>query len=768
MSSTEFNYEGTTINIQCNPEEKMEEILQRFSTKIGKSKDNLLFIYNGGIVNADLTYSSQINKSDKERNKMSILVNLKPDEEKNEEESLKKSQYIICPQCKESARILIDNYKIGIYSCINGHKIDNILISDFEQTQNYDEAKIKCQSCQKVNKSTSYNNTFYICFDCKKKLCQLCKSLDDKSHNIIDYDDKFFTCDSHYEPFNSYCTDCKRDTCTTCEMEHAGHKIITYGSILPNIKKIKEEKEEFFNKKEALKKDIKEIINKLNNLIYIIDDYFGIYEDIIQSYGNKKRNYFLLQNIHDFNKFNIDFIQDINNIIEEKNIFNKIKNVIDIYNKSTGVINKNNIPIEEKNINNKITNKELNIVENESQKNTDKINSEIDIKERNNNDDHKDKKSVLKEGLNTEEKKESQDEKKTGENKNKKNAFEVKYINEKLMLDTEKNEDNNYKNFDLNKISKILSFDEDKLLNRFSTNNIFILKDGRIIIYMQHNVNNEKHYNFVLDLKNKNFFELNIDCIYDIIQMNDGLVIAAKKSRIVLMEIKKDQVEIIKSLDLSDYRDYEYLDFFKLVKSLNNKIFLFINKHGFERYEAFIYEKKDIKSLYYKRLKSTSDTFVFESESKICLINENKIAINYKHLGLFGDSFYISIFDLEDDKMIQTFTVKSFEDPFALINDDLFIVATKRKLYPYHIKSNSKKKEYKFNKGADIISIVPLNEKMFIVAQNDYLNQFELDSENKFKLIYSVEINNYNLLKYPKNRLLFYESKYNKTLHLYG
>ena len=170
MSSTEFNYEGTTINIQCNPEEKMEEILQRFSTKVGKSIDNLLFIYNGGIVNADLTYSSQINKSDKERNKMSILVNLKPDEEKNEEESLKKSQYIICPQCKESARILIDNYKIGIYSCINGHKIDNILISDFEQTQNYDEAKIKCQSCQKVNKSTSYNNTFFICFDCKKKL----------------------------------------------------------------------------------------------------------------------------------------------------------------------------------------------------------------------------------------------------------------------------------------------------------------------------------------------------------------------------------------------------------------------------------------------------------------------------------------------------------------------------------------------------------------------------------------------------------------------
>ena len=84
------------------------------------------------------------------------------------------------------------------------------------------------------------------------------------------------------------------------------------------------------------------------------------------------------------------------------------------------------------------------------------------------------------------------------------------------------------------------------------------------------------------------------------------------------------------------------------------------------------------------------------------------------------------------------------------------------------LKKNSKKKEYKFNNGGDIISILPLNEKIFIVAQNDYLNQFELDSENKFKFITFVRINNYNLLKYPKNRLLCYEGKYSKILHLYG
>jgi len=54
---------------------------------------------------------------------MSVLVNEKADDEgENEEESFKKSKYIICPECKENARILIDNYKINIYDCKNGHK----------------------------------------------------------------------------------------------------------------------------------------------------------------------------------------------------------------------------------------------------------------------------------------------------------------------------------------------------------------------------------------------------------------------------------------------------------------------------------------------------------------------------------------------------------------------------------------------------------------------------------------------------------------------
>jgi len=256
--------------------------------KQGKNKSELYFLYGGGILNENLTFNTQIREEDKNRNKMSIIVNNKIDDDENEE-SLKKSKYIICPKCKESARILIDKYKIEIYECKNGHKENYKSINDFEQTQNIDESKIKCQKCQEANKRISFNNVFYICFNCKQNLCQLCKITHDKTYNIIDYDERFFICNLHCESYISYCQNCKRDLCTICGNEHNEHKIISYGSIFPNIKKIKYETSNFNDKKEAFKNDIKNIIEKLNTLIYTLDNYWGIYEDIINSYGNKNK-----------------------------------------------------------------------------------------------------------------------------------------------------------------------------------------------------------------------------------------------------------------------------------------------------------------------------------------------------------------------------------------------------------------------------------------------------------------------------------------------
>ena len=100
MAEIEFNYEGSKINIQCNPEEKIEEIINKFIAKIGKNKSELYFLYGGGILNENLTFNTHINEEDKIRNKMSIIVNNNLDNDENEE-SLKKSKYIICLNVKK-------------------------------------------------------------------------------------------------------------------------------------------------------------------------------------------------------------------------------------------------------------------------------------------------------------------------------------------------------------------------------------------------------------------------------------------------------------------------------------------------------------------------------------------------------------------------------------------------------------------------------------------------------------------------------------------
>ena len=49
-----------------------------------------------------------------------------------------KSREIICPKCLEIINIKIDNYKLSLYDCKNGHKINDINFKDFPITQKID------------------------------------------------------------------------------------------------------------------------------------------------------------------------------------------------------------------------------------------------------------------------------------------------------------------------------------------------------------------------------------------------------------------------------------------------------------------------------------------------------------------------------------------------------------------------------------------------------------------------------------------------------
>ena len=331
MAEIEFTYNGNNILIQCKIDEIINDIIQKFLVKAQIKYTNVYFLYDGKILKDEgLSFNEIANELDKNRKKMNFIVNDKNAEIDNT--FIKKSEYIICPECKEFILISIKNHKICLSNCKNGHKFEDISFKDFEKTQFIDESTIKCNKCQQ-NKKEVYQNLMYICLTCKINLCPLCKNMHDKSHFIIDYEQKNFICQSHCDNYTFCCNECKKDICALCEIEHKEHKIITYGSILTDIVDLEKN---LNNSKKVIiefKEYINAIISKLNEVVQNVDDYLNIYNNIINNFNVRNKNYYILQNINYIKEYNNTFINNINDIINDKNIINSLKNIFEMYEK---------------------------------------------------------------------------------------------------------------------------------------------------------------------------------------------------------------------------------------------------------------------------------------------------------------------------------------------------------------------------------------------------------------------------------------------------
>ena len=91
------------------------------------------------------------------------------------------------------------------------------------------------------------------------------------------------------------------------------------------------------------------MVVKLNKLMESLDDYYKIYKEIISNFDNKKRNYYIIKNLNEMNSYNIDFMNILNTITNEKIIKNKIKNIILMSNKMVFKEEKNDNKIDENN-----------------------------------------------------------------------------------------------------------------------------------------------------------------------------------------------------------------------------------------------------------------------------------------------------------------------------------------------------------------------------------------------------------------------------------
>ena len=327
MAEVEFIYEEKSIIIYCNKNDKMKDICGKFINKSQIDKNSVYYLYNGGKINEELTFEKITN--DNNINKIRILVNL-VDEEENINNNLIKSKNIICPICKESIRIKIEDYKIRLYGCKNNHIIDNILLEEYENTQNIDISEIICGVCKEKNKGNSHDNLFYRCNICKINICPLCELKHDKSHNIINYELKDYLCDEHNDAFIEYCIDCKKDICLSCEKKHENHETIFYKNIIKDLNEVKNDINEYKKDIDIFYNNLDDIINQLNRVKENIKVYYNIYNNIINNYDLKIRNYCILENI---NEINSNIIKDIKKINNVNNKMDKIKSILNLYNK---------------------------------------------------------------------------------------------------------------------------------------------------------------------------------------------------------------------------------------------------------------------------------------------------------------------------------------------------------------------------------------------------------------------------------------------------
>ena len=328
MSIIIFLFRNEKIKLQSNPTEKLSYLFDKFCDKMQIKKDEINFLCNGQNLDPQTTVDQIPLTVDKEK----LITVLEQTFEDDSKPVIIKSKEIICPKCKESASISInDSYKIEITNCKNGHITDNLLLSEFEKTQNIDISKIICDKCKEKNMGNVFNKEFYRCINCNMNLCPLCKKTRDYSNHIfINYENKNFICEEHGEPYISYCNDCFKNLCYTCEEKHNNHSITDFKKLRMNKDELEKEisnLREFINKaKIIVDEEIKNYKEKWNKVINNYEIIYKIKKDLFELMENKERNYQKLKNQEFIIK---KYEQDFNHII--KNINERYINILKIY-----------------------------------------------------------------------------------------------------------------------------------------------------------------------------------------------------------------------------------------------------------------------------------------------------------------------------------------------------------------------------------------------------------------------------------------------------
>ena len=190
MAKVVLLYEGQKIDIQCDENDKLETIIQRFCEKVQKSKDNLLFLYGGQFVQKNSTFINLANSVDKTRKTISIIVTEKEEdnnallikENKELKEKLNKANKTI-----EEQKIEINElkYKITMVKSEGMNQINSLM----ETIEKKDKQIKELKEQLKQNKFAEMKTIQFISSDMKVNYSTPCKGtetfseIEDKLYN---------------------------------------------------------------------------------------------------------------------------------------------------------------------------------------------------------------------------------------------------------------------------------------------------------------------------------------------------------------------------------------------------------------------------------------------------------------------------------------------------------------------------------------------------------------------------------------------------------
>ena len=163
MAKVEFMYEGQKIDVYCNENDKFSKVIQKFCSKAKKNMNDLCFLYNGKIVDTNLTFFNLANSFDKERKIISLIVTdqyAKNDSKLIKENKELKEKLLECYKKIEEQKQEIEDlkYKMTITKSEGMNQINNLMNIIENKDKQIKELKAKSKNNKVSNNVTDMSN----------------------------------------------------------------------------------------------------------------------------------------------------------------------------------------------------------------------------------------------------------------------------------------------------------------------------------------------------------------------------------------------------------------------------------------------------------------------------------------------------------------------------------------------------------------------------------------------------------------------------------